>query len=98
MRIRTIALLLLASVGLVTLSGMAVLFNQQRARLERLDQVKSLVLTIGKGSRFIEAMALERGLYNQLLISPETQPGEIDSLVGPRVAGTDDVFRDTEDE
>jgi diguanylate cyclase (GGDEF)-like protein len=96
MRIRNIALLLLASIGLVTLSGMAALFDQQGTRLERLDEAKSLVLMIGHASRFVEAMALERGLYNQLLVSPEIQPGEIEALVRPRVSMTDDVFRDTE--
>lgn len=96
MRIRNIALLLLASIGLVTLSGMAALFDQQGARLERLDEAKSLVLMIGQASRFVEAMALERGLYNQLLVSPEIQPGDIEAFVQQRVSMTDDVFRDTE--
>jgi diguanylate cyclase (GGDEF)-like protein len=96
MRIRNIALLLLASIGFLTLSGMAVLFDQQHTRLERLDEAKFLVLMIGNASRFVEAMALERGLYNQLLVSPEMQPGQIEALVRPRVSMTDDVFRDTE--
>jgi len=96
MRIRNIALLLLASIGLVTLSGMAALFDQQGTRLERLDEAKSLVLMIGHASRFVEAMALERGLYNQLLVSPEIQPGDIEALVRQRVSMTDGVFRDTE--
>jgi hypothetical protein len=96
MRIRTIALLLLASVGIVALSGMALLFDQQRTRLGRLDEAKSLVLMIGHASRFVEAMALERGAYNQLLVSREMRPGEIHALIRPRVTMTDDVFRDTE--
>jgi diguanylate cyclase (GGDEF)-like protein len=96
MRIRTIAFLLLASVGVVALSGMAVLLDQQRTRLGRLDEAKSLVLMIGHASRFVEAMALERGAYNQLLVSLETRPEEVDALVGPRVTMTDDVFRNTE--
>jgi diguanylate cyclase (GGDEF)-like protein len=96
MRIRTIAFLLLASIAFVALSGLAVLFNQQRVRLERLDETKSLVLMIGHASRFVEVMALERGTYNQLLVSPGIKPGEIDALARPRVSMTDDVFRDTE--
>jgi diguanylate cyclase (GGDEF)-like protein len=96
MRIRNIALLLLTSIGFLTLSGMALLFDQQHTRLERLDEAKSLVLVIGNASRFVEAMALERGLYNQLLVSPEMQPGQIEALIRPRVSMTDDVFRDTE--
>jgi diguanylate cyclase (GGDEF)-like protein len=96
MRIRTIALLLLASIAFAALSGVAVLFDQQRMRLERLDEAESLVLMIGHASRFVEAMALERGTYNQLLVSPGIKPGEIDALASPRVTMTDDVFRDTE--
>jgi len=75
---------------------MALLFDQQHTRLERLDEAKFLVLVIGNASRFVEAMALERGLYNQLLVSPEMQPGQIEALIRPRVSMTDDVFRDTE--
>jgi len=96
MRIRNVALLLLASIGFVTLSGMALLFNEQNRRLERLDEAKSFVLMIGSASRFVEAMALERGTYNQLLVSPGLRADEIDDLVRPRVAMTDDVFRDSE--
>jgi diguanylate cyclase (GGDEF)-like protein len=96
MRIRNVALLLLASIGFVTLSGMALLFNQQHRRLEHLDEAKSFVVMIGSASRFVEAMALERGTYNQLLVSPELPPDEINAFVRPRVAMTDDVFRDTE--
>jgi diguanylate cyclase (GGDEF)-like protein len=96
MRIRTIALLLLAGIGGVTLSGMAVLYDQQRSRLAQLDEARALVQVIGHVSRFVEVMALERGVYNQLLVSSEIHPGEVEALVGPRVTMTDDVFRDTE--
>lgn len=96
MRIRSIALLLLSSIGVLALSGMAVLFDQLNRRLERLDEAKSLVLVIGHASRFVEAMALERGVYNQLLVSSEMSTGNIEALVHPRVTMTDDVFRDTE--
>jgi diguanylate cyclase (GGDEF)-like protein len=96
MRIRTIALLLTAGIAVVTLSGMAVLYDQQRTRLARLDEARSLVQVIGHVSRFVEAMALERGAYNQLLVSSELQPGQVEALVTPRVTMTDNIFRDTE--
>ena len=96
MRIRTIALLLTAGIAVVTLSGMAVLYDQQRSRLARLDEARVLVQVIGCVSHFVEAMALERGVYNQLLVSSEMHPEEVEALVGPRVTMTDDVFRDTE--
>jgi diguanylate cyclase (GGDEF)-like protein len=96
MRIRTIAVLLATGIAVVTLSGMAMLYNQQRTRLARLDEARSLVQAIGHVSRFVEAMALERGTYNQLLVSSEIQPGQVEALVNPRVTMTDDVFRDTE--
>jgi hypothetical protein len=96
MRIRTIALLLLAGIGVVMLSGMAVLYDQQRSRLAQLDEARALVQVVGHVSRFVEAMALERGAYNQLLVSPEVHPGEAEALIAPRVMMTDDVFRDTE--
>jgi diguanylate cyclase (GGDEF)-like protein len=96
MRIRTIALLLLAGIGVVMLSGMTVLYDQQRSRLAQLDEARALVQVVGHVSRFVEAMALERGAYNQLLVSPEVHPGEAEALIAPRVIMTDDVFRDTE--
>jgi hypothetical protein len=96
MRLRTIALLLTGGIGAVTLSGFAVLYDQQRSRLDRLDEARILVHAIGHVSRFVETMALERGVYNQLLVSSEIHPGEIETLVRPRVTMTDDVFRDAE--
>ena len=96
MRIRTIALLLSAGIAGVTLSGMALLYGQQHSRLARLDEARALVQVIGHASRFVEAMALERGVYNQLLVSSEIRPEEVEALVGPRVTMTDDVFQKTE--
>jgi diguanylate cyclase (GGDEF)-like protein len=96
MRIRTIALLLTAGIGVVTLSGMAALYEQQRSRLTQIDEARDLVHVIGHVSRFVEALALERGVYNQILVSSEIKPGEVEALVGPRVIMTNGVFRDTE--
>jgi diguanylate cyclase (GGDEF)-like protein len=96
MRIRTIALLLSAGIAVVTLSGMALLYGQQHSRLARLDEARALVQVIGHASRFVEAMALERGVYNQLLVSSETRPEEVEAVVVPRVTMTDDVFQKTE--
>src|SRR5271165_299840 len=96
MRIRTIALLLLAWIGVVTLSGVTALYQQQRSRLVQLDEARSLVEVVGHLSRFVEAMALERGVYNQLLVSTETGPADVEALAGPRVSMTDGVFRNTE--
>jgi diguanylate cyclase (GGDEF)-like protein len=96
MRIRTIGFLLTASIAVITLSGMAALYGQQRSRLARLDEAKSLVKVIGRVSRFVEAMALERGAYNQILVSAEMRPGQVEALVGPRVTMTDGIFLDTE--
>jgi hypothetical protein len=75
---------------------MAVRYDQRRTRLARLDEARSLVQVIGQLSRFVEAMALERGAYNQLLVSSELQSGQVEALVNPRVTMTDDIFRDTE--
>jgi diguanylate cyclase (GGDEF)-like protein len=96
MRIRTIALLLSAGIAVVTLSGMALLYGQQHSRLARLDEARALVQVIGHASRFVETMALERGVYNQLLVSSETRPEEVEAVVVPRVTMTDDVFQQTE--
>lgn len=96
MRIRTIALLLSAGIAVVTLSGMALLYGQQHSRLARLDEARALVQVIGHASRFVEAMALERGVYNQLLVSSEIRPEEVEAVVVPRVTMTDDVFKNTE--
>jgi diguanylate cyclase (GGDEF)-like protein len=96
MRIRTIAALLTAGIAVVTLSGMALVYDQQRTKLARLGEARSLVQVIGHASRFVEAMALERGAYNQVLVSPEMAPGQVDTVIEPRVSMTNAVFRDTE--
>jgi diguanylate cyclase (GGDEF)-like protein len=96
MRIRTIARLLSVGIAAVTLSGMALLYGQQHSQLARLDKAKALVQVIGHISRFVETLALERGVYNQLLVSSEIRPEEIEGLVVPRVKMTDDVFQNTE--
>jgi diguanylate cyclase (GGDEF)-like protein len=96
MRIRTIALLLSTGLAVVTLSGMALLYGQQHSRLARLDEARALVQVVGHVSRFVEAMALERGVYNQLLVSSEIRLEEVKAAVVPRVTMTDDVFQKTE--
>src|ERR1700749_2356735 len=96
MRIRTIAILLTAVFGGAALSGAALLYEQQRSRLTRIDEAKALVRFVGQASRFVEAMALERGTYNQFLVSASQGSREPDMLVRPRVAMTDAVFSDTD--
>jgi diguanylate cyclase (GGDEF)-like protein len=96
MRIRTIAFLLTGGIGLVTLAGIATIFQHQRSYLKRLDEARSLVQMIGDASRFVETMALERGVYNQVLVSTSLSADENRALIDPRVRMTDGVFRNTE--
>jgi diguanylate cyclase (GGDEF)-like protein len=96
MRIRTVALLLTGGIGLVTFAGIASIYGTQRNYLKRLDETKSLVHVIGDISRFVEAMALERGVYNQLLVSEQRSENDVAALATPRVEMTDRVFADSE--
>jgi diguanylate cyclase (GGDEF)-like protein len=96
MRIRTIAFLLTGGIGLVTLAGIATIYQHQRNYLKQLDEAKSLVQMIGDASRFVETLALERGVYNQVLVSTPLSDAEYRALIDPRVRMTDGVFRDTE--
>src|SRR5215207_7194317 len=95
MRIRSIALAYMAGMGLIALSGSAVVAYKEWRHLATVDEAEALVRVIGSANRFIEAMALERGVYNQIVVSRDTAPEEKQRLIAERVAVTDGIFDET---
>jgi hypothetical protein len=65
MRIRSVALAYMAGMGLIALSGSAVVAYKEWRHLATVDEAEALVRVIGSANRFIEAMALERGVYTR---------------------------------
>jgi len=95
MRIRSVALAYMAGMGLIALSGSAVVAYKEWRHLATVDEAEALVRVIGSANRFIEAMALERGVYNQIVVSRDTAPEEKQRLIAERVAVTDGIFDET---
>ena len=95
MRIRSVAVLYMIVMGLLALAGAATISYQEWRRLADINEAEVLISVLGSANRFIEAMALERGVYNQVLVSSEAGLDDKRRLVVERVAFTDAVFEDT---
>src|ERR1700754_620889 len=63
--------------------------------LAAIENTEKLIRVIGAANRFVEAMALERGVYNQVIVSVDDSPEVKRRLVRERNAFTDKVFDDT---
>ena len=95
MRIRSVTLAYMAGIGLIALSGSAVVAFKEWSRLEAVEEAGALVGAIGSANRFVEAMALERGVYNQVVVSRDAGRAEKQRLITERVALTDSIFDQT---
>jgi hypothetical protein len=77
--------------GLFAAAGAAAISYQEWQRLSAVDEAEALVSIIGSANRFVEVMALERGVYNQVIVS-RADWKEKQRLVSERIAETDGVF------
>ena len=96
MKIRTISSAVTSAMTAVIIAGIGAFHLQQVDRLAQVDDAINLVKVIGPMSQFVGAMALERGVYNQMLISSQSEHAD-SKLVLDRVELTNSVFTKTED-
>lgn len=85
----------MAVLGAVVLAASATLAYREWSRLASVHEAGALLHVIGAANRFIEAMALERGVYNQVIVSTEMPVPAKQHLVAERVSATNAVFDET---
>ncbi len=92
MRIRSAAIVYIGVVGLMATAGAAALWSGTRARLNAVEDAQKIVEAVEPSMHFVEAFALERGSYNEILITagPSAVPGN--AVLAGRGAATDAVF------
>lgn len=76
MRVRSLFVSCMAAVGLVAAGSSSFIAWQEWQRWSQAEEARQLVEVLGEIARFNERLALERGSYNQLLLSDtaEQQP------------------------
>jgi hypothetical protein len=67
----------MATVGLVTAGSSSFIAWQEWQRWSQADEARQLVGVLGEIARFNERLALERGSYNQLLLSDSAEQAPI---------------------
>ncbi|MDF9794578.1 UNVERIFIED_ORG: methyl-accepting chemotaxis protein [Methylobacterium sp. SuP10 SLI 274] len=77
MRVRNLFVSCMASVGLVTAGSSSFIAWQEWQRWSQADEARQLVGVLGEIARFNERLALERGSYNQLLLSDSAEQAPI---------------------
>src|ERR1700756_2373524 len=92
MRIRSLARAYMIGLGLLALAGIAAFFPQQGTRLSGVEEAETVVCVLEPSLQFVEALALERGVYNQVLISKDTGPDESRRIVRAQATRTDELF------
>jgi len=93
MRIRVFTRAYMTGMGLLVLGGISVISSQQWAALSDIKEARALVRVLAPALHFVEVMALERGAYNQVLVSTDTGSEAAKRMVADGNAATDRVFQ-----
>lgn len=94
-RIRTLAFGYMTGSGLIVLAAVGLVCVQSWNKFAEVREAEQLVSSLKPAVRFVETLALERGVYNQVLVSKETGYDESRRLVHERVNATDTLFSET---
>ena len=92
MRVRTLAISYMAALGLLAIGSAAYVWSHKWTELSDIHEAGELVGVLQPGFKFVEAFALERGVYNQVLVSKATGAEAGRRLVAERNAATDALF------
>ena len=92
MRIRSIALGFVVALGAFAVTSAVVVWSGSWSRLSEISEAETLISTLRPTTRFTEVLALERGVYNQVLVSKDAGAAESERLVAERVLVTDRLF------
>ncbi len=93
MRIRSLSAAFMAGMGILAVAGAAGVAFQEWLQLQAAREAEQIIHVLGSANHFVEVMALERGMYNQVAVSQDERR---QALVTERVAATDAVFQRTE--
>jgi hypothetical protein len=88
MRIRTAAITYITAVAVLVAAGSGALAWREWSRVSEVENVTKLMRVFGAASRFVEALALERGVYNQVIVATNMTAEAKGRLVADRVAFT----------
>ena len=95
MNVRTLAFGYALALGCFAMGGAGYVWLDNWARLQQIRDGQTLIEMVAPTIKFVEALALERGVYNQLLISKATGAAEGARLLKERFAQTDKLFAET---
>ena len=92
MRIRSLTFAYMTVVGLLALASVATVCSQSWERLSKVQEMNALLGVLAPEVNFTEALALERGVYNQVLVSKEMSVEDSRRLVLSQTSVTDGLF------
>jgi diguanylate cyclase (GGDEF)-like protein len=95
MKTRTLAYAFVASVGFVAIASSTYLLSQQWRRLQSIEEGRRIVGVLSPAIKFVDALAQERGVYNQILVSRTIAYDKAQAMLSERNAVTDGLFADT---
>ena len=96
MRFRTVSLAYMCSVGILALGCAGVLTLRNWERLREASEAQELIDVLKPTVRFVEALARERGAYNQALVAKAaTPPAMARKIVADRRTATEQLFVET---
>ena len=95
MRIRTLALGYMTGLGLLAFAAALTVWNESWTRLNEVRETETMLHMLQPAVRFVERFALERGVYNQVLVSRETGLEAKRKIVQAEVARTEALFDET---
>ncbi len=91
MRVRSLFVSCVATVGLVAASASSFIAWQEWQRWSQTREARQLVEVLGEISRFNERLALERGSYNQLLVTDSAEHPPIRAAAAANRQATETV-------
>ena len=95
MKTRTLAYAFVTSIGFVAIASSTYLLSQQWRRLQGIEEGRHIVEVLSPAIKFVDALAQERGVYNQALVSRTTSYDKITAMLSDRNVVTNHLFAET---
>jgi diguanylate cyclase (GGDEF)-like protein len=92
MRVRSFALAYTIGLALLAIGSATILWSRDWDRLSEVERGGDVIDLLRPAIKFVETLALERGVYNQVLVAKTTAPEESRRLVAERNVATDALF------
>ena len=91
-RIRTLAFTYMTLLSCLAIGGAAYVWSRNWTQLSQIRESRVLVDVLAPTIKFVETLALERGAYNQVLVSKATKASDAHKLIDVRIVATDRLF------